>query len=146
MKNNLKKMREASIDPKTTKPYTQKGFGEAIGLDENTVRRIENGVRDFTLSTLGRSCEVLDCDPNDLVDFPKPKNSKNFDRDIMELAIGFTLEACHKFKVNIDKNRKQISQWTTQVYEGKTNMHLKVPQMKELAFMLVKSGQKDKKG
>jgi DNA-binding Xre family transcriptional regulator len=146
MKNKLKDVREATIDPGTGKKMTAAALGKKIGKSETQVRRLESGFRDFTLFTLGSCCEALGCDWDDIIDIPLSKRRKRLDVELMEISISCLFAACAHYKINVDKSGDQFPVWVSKVYEGAVTMNLDNPtQIRDLAMLVIKPFPKSRK-
>lgn len=53
---------------------TLRAFAPTIGLDAQSLHRIERGEQNVTLDTLSTICERLGCQAGDLIDEPPPKS------------------------------------------------------------------------
>ena len=60
------RMAEQGID-------TQTELAEKIGLSKNAVSEMLAGKRVPSLATIGALCAVLDCTPNDILEYDAPK-------------------------------------------------------------------------
>ncbi len=125
MKNRLKEIRREQ-------KKTLDQVAAAIGMTGAQVSRHENGERAFTFETLLDYAAFYDVGIDEIVDVPlSGKKSAKFDELRMDTALGYVVEACDKYKVNVDV--KQVSKWATTIYKQGIELRLTPMQMKGLA-------------
>ncbi|MGB9152788.1 MAG: helix-turn-helix transcriptional regulator [Alphaproteobacteria bacterium] len=134
MKNRLREIRES-------RGMSAADVGRGIGISGTQVQRIETGDREFKLGVLLSLCGFLDVTADEIIDIPvKGINKSKCDETLMDCAIGFVLEACERYGVKPDK--RQISKWTTLVYNASVDLSLNVAQTRGMAITLVKASKK----
>jgi transcriptional regulator with XRE-family HTH domain len=131
MENRLRAIRES-------RGLSAADVGRGIGISGTQIQRLETGDREFRLEVLLSLCGFLGVTADEIIDIPvKGIDKAKCDETLMDSAIGFVLEACERFGVKPDK--KQISKWTTLIYNDTVELGLNVKQVRGLADTLVKA-------
>lgn len=129
--NNIRTVREM-------RGLTQEALAQKLGTSAAQVNRLEKSVRKLTIEWLLKLCAALDATADEIVDLPLSRKAggAKCDQALMGTVLGALLEITEKQKTT--PSRKELTEWSTYVYNEAIEKKLNLKQTLSLAEQVVK--------